>query len=115
MTKQEEQKIVLDILKAELRCKSVDCDKNVIFCSQCSNVKYSDEEIADALRYAIECIEKCEHLVGDTLEIVGEYVDDCICVYDFEIFGRNVPMIPVETVHQLLERIGEEAKGSDYG
>ena len=70
-------------------------------------------EYEQAKKIAIECIEKCEHLVGDTLEIVGEYVDDCICVYDFEIFGRNVPMIPVETVHQLLERIGEEAKGSD--
>lgn len=79
--------------------------------------KYSTElwkEDIEAFKVGIECIEKCEHLVGDTLEIVGEYVDDCICVYDFEIFGRNVQMIPVETVHQLLERIGEEAKGSDY-
>lgn len=48
----------LDILNSELRCKNYDCDKEVIFCSQCSNVKYSDEEIADALRYAIGCIEK---------------------------------------------------------
>lgn len=70
-------------------------------------------EYEQAKKIAIECIEKCEHLIDDTLEMVREYIDDCICTYDAELFGRTVPMIPVETVHQLLERIGEEAKESD--
>lgn len=78
MTKQEEQKIMLDILKAELRCKNIDCDRNIIFCSECSNIKFSDEEIADALRYAIECIEQwsrvCEWIDSDSMKDIAEYV-----------------------------------------
>lgn len=64
---------------------------------------------AEALNNAIEPLEKQNCLISETLEIVGEYVDDCICTYDVEVFGKSVKMIPVETIHMLLERIEKEA------
>lgn len=48
--------------------------------------------------------------IETTLEIVREYVDDCICTYEIEVFGKSIEMIPVVTIHQMLDRIEEEAK-----
>lgn len=53
---------------------------------------YIDDRTQEAEDIAIECIEKCEHLIDDTLEMVSEYIDDCVCTY--------------ETVHEYLERKG---------
>lgn len=82
----------------------------------------NDEEVSKIRK--LECLEAMrqidaqptaydvdKQLISETLEIVSECVDDCICTYDFEVFGRKVKMIPVETVHQLLERIEHEALG----
>ena len=92
MTKQEAKQILTNWV----RCAENEGIDTSVCNYDCENCDYNSnyEQLMSALPIAIECIEKCEHLNDDTLEMASEYIDDCICTY--------------ETAHEYLERKGRD-------